>query len=203
MTQFALAGALIVALDCGIAAIASIAAVKCGVRVRFFNPGAGGLLLALTVLQLFVVMRYTAPAGIVTILMLGAAAVCAISDAQSGYVFDAVTAPALLLTLCIAAVHSAFVSAVLGAAAGGTALGVLYVLTSGRGLGLGDVKLACCIGAAMGIAGALRSLQFAFVLGGAYAAVLLLLRRAQWGQSIGFAPFLFAGTVVAALEAAR
>lgn len=204
MMQPALPASLIVALDCSIAAIACAAANKYGLRLRFFNPRAGGSLLLLAAVQTYVAVRYAEPlAGIVTVCGLGAAGVCAISDAQTGYIFDAVTLPALLLVLVIAAVNSAFVPALLGTAACGAALGALYALTLGRGLGLGDVKLACCIGAAMGVAAGLRALQFAFVLGGLYATALLLLRRAQWRQSIGFAPFLFAGTALAAIEAAR
>lgn len=204
MTQTALSGALIVTLNCAVAAVACAAAERYDLRLRIFNARAASSLLALTVLQMVVAVRYAgSSSGIVTILALGVSGVSAISDAQTGYVFDAVTLPALLLTLAIAAARSAFVPAVFGAAASGAALAALYLLTRGRGLGFGDVKLACCIGAGMGVAGGLRSLQFAFVLGGLYAGALLILRRAQWGQSIGFAPFLFAGTALAALEAAR
>lgn len=204
MTEIALSAALIVALDCAVAAVACAAAQKYRLRLRFFTPCAAVTLLAVTALQAILAVRYSASTGgIATILALGVAGVCAVTDAQTGYVFDALTLPALSLILGIAAAHSAFVPAVLGGAASGAALGALYALTLGRGLGLGDVKLACCIGAAMGVAAGLRSLQVAFVLGGLYAGALLLLRRARCGESIGFAPFLFAGTAIAALEAAR
>lgn len=201
MIEAALAVALIVVLDCGAAGIACAAAAKYGLPLSFFRRRPALVLLGLAMLQFATWMRYAGSAGaIVTVIALGVAGICAVTDAQNGHVFDALTVPALVSILAIGAATMNVQSSFLGAAASGIALGALYLATFGRGLGLGDVKLACCSGAALGVAGGLRSLQAAFVLGGLYALALLLYRRARWGQSVRFAPFLFAGMVLTVLE---
>lgn len=125
---------------------------------------------------------------------LSVAGICAVTDLRSGYVFDAVTLPALASLLLFAGVSGTLTASLCGAAAGSGALAVLYAVTRGRGLGLGDVKLAACIGAAFGWAGALRVLEAAFIIGGAYAAAALVMSRARRRDEIAFAPFIFAGT---------
>jgi prepilin signal peptidase PulO-like enzyme (type II secretory pathway) len=124
---------------------------------------------------------------------LACATVCATSDIGTGYVFDVVTIPSLAIMLALAAANRGIEPCVLGIAACGGALGLLCIATLGRGIGLGDVKLACCIGAALGSRGALWCLWVAFVLGGICAIVLLLTGARRRGDSMCFAPFLAAG----------
>ncbi len=133
------------------------------------------------------------------IVALAAAAVCAITDAGTGYVFDAVTLPALTILIVLSAIGHTLPAAMLGAAACGSSLLVLYGITGGRGLGLGDVKLACVIGAALGVSGGLISLGVAFVLGGVYAGALLAMRRARRGDEVRFAPFLAGGMALVSM----
>jgi leader peptidase (prepilin peptidase)/N-methyltransferase len=87
----------------------------------------------------------------------------------------------------------------LGAVAVGGSLLLLYAITRGRGLGLGDVKLAAVIGIGFGPAVGLAALGVAFVAGGIYASWLLATKRADRRDPLPFGPFLAAGTVVAAL----
>jgi prepilin signal peptidase PulO-like enzyme (type II secretory pathway) len=124
---------------------------------------------------------------------LSAAVTAAACDAVCGYVFDSVTIPCLAMMILIAAASHAVVPFAAGAAAGGGCLGLLYLATLGRGLGLGDVKFACCIGGTLGALGALEALGVAFVLGGAYASIALLGKYARRGDEMRFAPYLAAG----------
>lgn len=133
---------------------------------------------------------------------LACSTVCAASDIGTGYVFDAVTIPSLAVMLALAAANRGIEPCVLGIATGGGALGLLCIATLGRGIGLGDVKLACCIGAALGSRGALWCLWVAFVLGGIYAIALLLTGARRRGDSICFAPFLAAGMTAIAFHGA-
>jgi len=71
---------------------------------------------------------------------------------------------------------------------------LLYLASRGRGIGLGDVKLALCIGAGLGIRGGLLSFAVAFIVGGAAATILLIFGKARRGDEIRFAPFIAAGT---------
>ncbi len=125
--------------------------------------------------------------------------VAAVVDARTGFIPDALTR-----TTAVAAVGFAYANGVAPLACGGAyavggALLALHVLTRGRGLGLGDVKLGTAIGAGFGPGPGLVALGAAFVLGGAYASWLLLTHRARHGDSIRFGPFLAAGTLAAVL----
>ena len=126
----------------------------------------------------------------------------AIADARTGLIPDAVTRTTALAALGCAIANGVAPRACGGAYAVGGALLGLHLLTRGRGLGLGDVKLGTAIGAGLGPAAGTVALGAAFVLGAAYASWLLLTGRARRGDTIRFGPFLAAGTVVAALVSA-
>lgn len=121
-----------------------------------------------------------------------------IVDARTGFIPNVLSAATAVsaFALALAAGHAGY--ALLGGLAAGGALLALFALTGGRGLGLGDVKLAAAIGLGLGPLAGLRALGAAFVLGAAYALVLLALRRAQRGDAIRFGPFLSAGTLLSA-----
>lgn len=67
---------------------------------------------------------------------------------------------------------------------------LLYLLTKGRGMGLGDVKLAIPIGFFLGVPYSYVWLYLAFLTGGAVAIILILVRRAGLKERIAFGPFL-------------
>jgi leader peptidase (prepilin peptidase)/N-methyltransferase len=130
----------------------------------------------------------------------GAFAAAAV-DARTGLIPDAITRPASLGALALAAASGAAVAACCGAFAVGGTLLALHLLTGGRGLGLGDVKLGTAIGIGLGAAAGTIALGAAFVAGGAYAAWLLATGRARRGDAIRFGPFLAVGTLAATLLA--
>jgi len=66
----------------------------------------------------------------------------------------------------------------------------LYLTTSGRGMGLGDVKLAIPLGLWLGFSKGLTWLMLSFIMGGIVATVLLLLKKAKLKTKIAFGPFL-------------
>lgn len=137
------------------------------------------------------------------ILALGAVLSGAAWDAVCGYVFDAITFPCLAALAGLAVVTGtagAFASGVL--CAGGPLL-LLYAVTRGRGLGLGDVKLACCIGGAAGALHGIEAIGAAFVAGGACAAALLLLKRSRAGDEVRFAPYMAAGMAAVLVAGGR
>lgn len=123
---------------------------------------------------------------------MAAVTVCAATDASTGYVLDAVTLPGLLTLIAIAASSGRLPSACEGLLSAGGAMLALHAMTLGRGLGLGDVKLACCIGAGAGVLNALLALGAAFVFGGVYAAYVLVMRRGSRGDEMRFAPYMAA-----------
>lgn len=127
------------------------------------------------------------------------ALVAARIDARSGRIPDRVTRPTTAIALGLAIACGIAVSAFWGALAVGGTLLLLHAITRGRGLGLGDVKLGTAIGTGLGPAIGLAALGSAFVLGGAYATLLLATRRASRRDTVPFGPFLAAGAVLAAL----
>ncbi|HEY0393371.1 MAG TPA: prepilin peptidase [Candidatus Elarobacter sp.] len=123
----------------------------------------------------------------------------AVADHRTGLIPDRITRAAALGALALAAASGSAMSACAGAYAVGGALLGLHLLTRGRGLGLGDVKLGVALGTGLGVHAGMLALGIAFVLGGAYAAALLATNRARRGDAIAFGPFLAAGAFAGAL----
>ena len=67
---------------------------------------------------------------------------------------------------------------------------LIHLITRGRGMGLGDVKLAIALGAWLGFEKGLTWLMMSFILGGIVASFLLILRKAKFKSKIAFGPFL-------------
>ena len=81
-------------------------------------------------------------------------------------------------------------------------LGILLLpvlVTLGRGMGLGDVKLAALIGLTTGFAGVIVAVLGGIILGGLAAAVLLLLRLKKRKDPVPFGPFLSLAAVITLL----
>ena len=75
-------------------------------------------------------------------------------------------------------------------------LGVLYLITKGKGMGLGDVKLAIFIGLFLGYK-VIVAYYVAFLTGAVLGGGLMLLNKVKKTTPIPFGPFLILGVVVA------
>jgi leader peptidase (prepilin peptidase) / N-methyltransferase len=78
-------------------------------------------------------------------------------------------------------------------------IGGIWLLTGGRAMGFGDVKLAPVLAATLGwvgVSSALVGLLAAFVLGGGVGLALMLSGRARRGTHMAFGPFLLIGALV-------
>jgi len=75
----------------------------------------------------------------------------------------------------------------------------LFLLTKGKGMGFGDVKLSFVLGFLLGFPEGLVGTYFGFVLGGLFAGLLLLLKKRKFGQTIPFGPFMIIGVLVGLL----
>ncbi len=174
------------------------------IRVRLFS-GTGGLVLLLGAAGQALCLRlmHGEFSSAALALTLPSIVVSAATDAVSGYVFDVVTVPAIAASFILACCDRELMPAAAGAVAGALPLAIMYAITRGRGLGLGDVKLACCMGAGLGVFSVFAALGVAFVTGGVYAAYLLITKRARRGSALYFAPYLAGSTLlVACLRAA-
>lgn len=73
----------------------------------------------------------------------------------------------------------------------------LIILTKGKGMGGGDVKLGAFIGLMLGFPNALLALVLSFTLGAVFSLILILTGRKHFGQTIAFGPFLVIGALIA------
>lgn len=137
---------------------------------------------------------------IFSLLLTYALIVIFVSDLKYQIIPDQVVYPAILLTLVYNFV-SHFPSTFLGyLLAGFGAAGffwLLYLLTSKRGMGLGDVKLAGLMGLLLGWPKIVIAFYFSFLTGACLGVILILARKRKFGQTIPFGPFLVGGTLVA------
>ena len=179
-----------VCITAAFAAAASRSASVYGVTLRFGHPLALWALLTTVVCQTWFALNTEGAVSLIGMLALASAGVSAVSDWQTGYVFDVVTIAAFAGMAALSALCGAGQTVVLGALTVGGVLAFLHLITLGRGIGLGDAKLGCCIGALLGVSRGLMCLNVAFLLGGTIAATLLATKRARFGNEMRFAPFL-------------
>ena len=74
---------------------------------------------------------------------------------------------------------------------------LLFLITRGRGMGLGDVKLAFLMGLLLGFPKIIVASYLAFLTGAMVGVILILVGKKKLKERIAFGPFLVAGTVIA------
>lgn len=120
------------------------------------------------------------------------------TDLKHGIIPDKITYSAIVVSIIFLTSQypnipiSYFLSA-FGAAA---FLGFLHVITRGRGMGLGDVKLAALMGLFLGFPKIVLALYAAFLTGAIVSLILILVGKKRFGQTIPFGPFLILGTIL-------
>lgn len=122
-------------------------------------------------------------------------AIAAVIDAQSGFIFDPLVAAGAIGVLVVAALEGTGVFSLCGAVVSGGAVFFLWAITRGRGIGLGDVKLAAVVGAGFGPVGGISAIGLSFIVGTAITVARIIAGKAQFGTSIRFGPYLLAGSV--------
>ncbi|MBI2633284.1 MAG: prepilin peptidase [Parcubacteria group bacterium] len=73
---------------------------------------------------------------------------------------------------------------------------VQYLITSGKGIGIGDTYLGALLGAMFGWPHILIVIFIAYIFGGATGIILLSLKRKELKQMVPLAPFLSAGGLI-------
>lgn len=89
--------------------------------------------------------------------------------------------------------------AVMGVVLTVSLLGSLWLITKGKGIGLGDVKLMVPLSLLLGWPAIIVGTFLAFVLGAVVGVVLIVLGKKRFGQTIPFGPFLIAAACIALL----
>lgn len=74
---------------------------------------------------------------------------------------------------------------------------LIFLVTKGKGMGLGDVKLTYLLGFLLGLEFLLSFYLVAFLTGAFVGIILILVKKAKFGQEIPFGPFLIVGFITA------
>lgn len=72
----------------------------------------------------------------------------------------------------------------------------LIIITRGKGMGGGDVKLGAFMGLMLGFPNALLAIILAFFIGAVFSVLLILAGKKHFGQTIAFGPFLVIGSLI-------
>ncbi len=73
----------------------------------------------------------------------------------------------------------------------------LIIITKGKGMGGGDVKLGAFMGLGLGFPLSLVAMMLAFLTGAVFSIILIILGKKHFGQVIPFGPFLVLGSLIA------
>lgn len=92
--------------------------------------------------------------------------------------------------------QNVFANHLLGALIGFCFFLALSLLTRGRGIGFGDVKLGLAMGMVLGWPDIALTIILSFVIGGLISAVLMGLKKKHMRDKVPFAPFLVAGFIL-------
>lgn len=88
---------------------------------------------------------------------------------------------------------SSIVNHLIGGLVGLFILGVIFLVSRGRAMGMGDVKLSGAMGLILGWPDIVLALALGFIVGGAWGTVLLILKQGQMKTLVPFGPFLVIG----------
>ncbi len=124
----------------------------------------------------------------------------ALTDWDSGYVYDHLAASIGIVGLCIRIFggYPALMDGFLGFLAGGGCIATIIILSRG-GMGWGDATLMAGAGTLLGWRMALLGTYAGFMIGGGIAVVLLATGRSKRKDALPLAPFLAGGVMVSLL----
>ncbi len=124
-----------------------------------------------------------------------------VQDLRWGIILDRVTVPAIIVTIGLQLLLSPTIPQLttlgLGMLIGGGFFVLQYLLSRGRWIGGGDIRLGLLMGAMLGWQLVIVALMLAYVGGAVIALPLLLFRIKHFGDALPFGVFLVPATVVA------
>jgi prepilin signal peptidase PulO-like enzyme (type II secretory pathway) len=119
-------------------------------------------------------------------------------DLRDMVVFDSVTLPMIAIAFLFnLAAGVDPINLFLAALAGAGFFLFQYVVSRGRWIGGGDVRIGGMMGMMLGFPGVLLALFASYILGALFALGLLAGGKARWGGQMAFGTFLSVGTVLA------
>ncbi len=107
---------------------------------------------------------------------------------------DEVVYPVIAISLLYAILFMP--GAILAGLVAAAFFGLLVLATRGKGMGIGDVKLAGLMGLVLGFPGIVIALMLAFLTGASVGVILVVVGKKHFGEHIPFGPFLASATWV-------
>jgi prepilin signal peptidase PulO-like enzyme (type II secretory pathway) len=118
-------------------------------------------------------------------------------DLLDRVVFDSVTIPMIVIAFAFnLAVGAVWWNLLLAAAVGGGFFLLQFVVSKGRWIGGGDIRIGAMMGMMLGFPGVLLALFLAYVVGALAAVALLAMGKAKWSSQMAFGTFLTAATMI-------
>lgn len=130
------------------------------------------------------------------LLLIGVSLYIAAKDLFSGLVSLPLTLTLIVVFLLWPTPEATFLHRALGLWVGAALLLIPFLLTNKKGLGEGDIWLGALLGVTLGVWKVWPALALAFIVGGAFAAVLLLTKQKKRTDAIPFGPFLVLALLV-------
>ena len=176
----------------------------CKAKLSFFYPTielSTGILFAFTYLWISQIyhLPFTIYHLIYYLIIISAFIVIFFSDLKYGIIPDKIVFPAIFISLAyLFIIHNSLFIIHLSSALGACAFFlILFLITKGKGMGFGDVKLSFLLGLILGFPKIILALYLAF-LTGAFVGIILIVWRKKRSlkDTIPFGPFLVIGTLL-------
>lgn len=120
-----------------------------------------------------------------------------IYDLKHYIIPDKVIYPAIGIALIFALIHSLKLDLLLSALAAAVFFAAILLISRGKWMGAGDIKLAFLMGLVLGWPNILVALFLAFLTGAIIGVALIVFGRKTLKSEVPFGPFLVAGTFLA------
>lgn len=118
-------------------------------------------------------------------------------DLKDGIIPDKITYPAIfVLVVYLLTNTTLLMNHLLSALLASAFFLIIFILTRGRGLGFGDVKLAGLLGIFLGFPNVFLAIYIAFLTGATVSFILILWRKKVLKDTVPFGPFLILGAVI-------
>lgn len=118
-------------------------------------------------------------------------------DAKYRLIPDRFTVPSIFAIFAINFfIEKEISELVFGIAIGGGFFLFQYLISRGRWIGGGDIRLGMLMGAILGFPNILPALFLAYILGSAVSLVFIASGKKTWESAIPFAPFLVSATII-------
>lgn len=126
-------------------------------------------------------------------------------DFKHYLILDRITLPAMAVALIWHVINSpawsTLLNLMLAAVVGGGFFLLQFIISQGKWIGGGDIRLGALMGFILGWPNVVVGLMLAYVIGAVFSIFMLLLKKKQWGSKIPFGTFLTVGTLLALLWA--